>query len=128
MRGERLEVGEGKIRSYEDLVVYQSSYELVLEIYNVTNNFPDQEKRELGRQLRRAAVSIPANIAEGYGRKNSSAEFKHFLRNALGSSNEMKVLLSLAKDLNYLTEEQISLINRYDVLGKQISKLISSWK
>ena len=45
--------------------------------------------------MRRAAVSIPANIAEGYGRKNSSAEFKHFLRNALGSSNEISVLLKL---------------------------------
>jgi len=119
---ERLEVG---VKSYEDLEVYKRGYRLALEAHRLTRDFPEWEKRELGYQTRRAAVSIPANIAEGYGRKNSAKEFKHFLRNALGSSNEMIVLLKLSKDLGYLTEEKI--IEEYDILGKQLYKLIERW-
>ena len=115
-----------KIESYEDLVVYNEGYKLVLEIYDLTRNLPEQERRELGYQMRRAAVSIPANIAEGYGRKNSAAEFKHFLRNALGSANEVIVLLKLTEDLGYA--KTASLVDRYDILGKQIYRLIESWK
>ncbi|MGC7880299.1 four helix bundle protein, partial [Desulforudis sp. 1190] len=77
------------------------------------------------QQLRKAAASIPANIAEGYGRKNAKAEFRHFLRNALGSSNEMRVLLNLARDLGY--HQNTVMIEEYDVLGKQIYRLIESW-
>ncbi|MDQ7799629.1 MAG: four helix bundle protein, partial [Candidatus Edwardsbacteria bacterium] len=87
------------IRSYADLEVYQESYKLVLEIYQISKAMPEAERRELGYQLRRAAVSIPANIAEGCGRKESVAEFKHFLRTALGSNNEVRVLVDLVHDL-----------------------------
>ena len=123
MGGEKLEVG---IRSYEDLEVYQESFRLAVKIHKLTQSLPAEEKRELGYQMRRAAVSIPANIAEGYGRKNSSAEFKHFLRNALGSSNEVSVLLKLAKELLYIDDGKI--IEEYDALGKRIYRLIESWK
>ena len=123
MGGERSEVGT--TTSYEDLKVYKSGYELALKSHELTRSFPEWERRELGYQIRRAAVSIPANIAEGYGRKNSAKEFKHFLRNALGSTNEMIVLLKLSKDLGYLTEGK--LIEQYDILGKQIYKLIENW-
>ena len=115
-----------KIESYEDLIVYQEGYQLVLEVYKITRNLPPEERRELGYQVRRAAVSIPANIAEGYGRKNSSAEFKHFLRNALGSGNEVIVLLKLIQDLQY--GETAAIAERYDILGKQIYRLIEAWK
>ena len=125
MRGERLEVGDEKIKSFEDLRVYQQAYELVLKCHELTRTFPEYEKRELGSQIRRAAVSIPANIAEGYGRKNSAKEFKHFLRNALGSSNEMIVLLKISRDLGYLGE--VGIIEEYDTLGKQLFKLIERW-
>ena len=125
MRGERLEVGNEKISSFEDLRVYQLAYELTLKCHDLTRTFPEQEKREIGYQIRRAAISIPANIAEGYGRKNSAKEFKHFLRNALGSSNEMIVLLKLSRDLGYLNEA--SIIEEYDTLGKQLFKLIERW-
>ena len=123
MGGEKLEVG---IKSYEDLEVYQQGFRLAVEIHKLTTVFPAEERRELGYQVRRAAVSIPANIAEGYGRKNSSAEFKHFLRNALGSSNEVCVLLKLAKELSYIDDNKI--IEEYDVLGKRLYCLIESWK
>ena len=125
MRGERLEVGE-KISSFHDLKVYQKSYQLALEVHKITRTFPDMERYELGAQLRRAAVSIPANIAEGYGRKKSNAEFKHFLRNALGSCNEVQVLLSLSKDLGYIADNDY--VKQYDELGKQIYRLIEVWK
>ena len=119
-------MGEEKIKSFEDLIVYQKAYNLVLQSHELTSTFPENEKRELGYQIRRAAVSIPANIAEGYGRKNSSREFKHFLRNALGSSNEMIVLLKLSRDLGYMQDSKI--IEDYDVLGKQLFKLIEKWE
>ncbi|CUH97871.1 hypothetical protein P22_4021 [Propionispora sp. 2/2-37] len=123
MGGEKLEVG---IQSYEDLEVYQQSFRLAVEIHKLTQSFPIEEKRELGYQMRRAAVSIAANIAEGYGRKNSTAEFKHFLRNALGSSNEVSVLLKLAKEIGYPIERKI--IDEYEVVGKRLYRLIESWK
>ena len=114
------------IKSYEDLTVYQSGFQLAVKVHKLTQGLPQEEKRELGYQMRRAAVSIPANIAEGYGRKNSSAEFKHFLRNALGSSNEVCVLLKLAQELSYISDNEI--IEEYETLGKQLYRLIESWK
>ena len=126
MRGEKLEVGESEIRSFHDLRVYQRGYQLALLVHEMARTLPTPEKFELGAQLRRAAVSIPANIAEGYGRKNSVAEFKHFLRNALGSSNEMQVLVQLAIDLGYWTDVEV--VNQYNELGKQIYSLIQVWK
>ena len=115
-----------KITSFRDLKVYQRSYQLALEVHQITRTFPDTERYELGAQLRRAAVSIPANIAEGYGRKKSHAEFKHFLRNALGSCNEVQVLLNLSKDLGYIDNDEN--IKQYDELGRQIYRLIEVWK
>src|ERR1700730_7236343 len=93
------------IASYKDLRIYQRSYELALEIHKITVKLPVQERRELGSQLRRAATSVPINIAEGYGRKRSPEDFKRFLVIALGSSNEVSVILDLVRDLGYLTRE-----------------------
>ncbi len=125
VRGEETEMGD-KIKSFEDLIVYQKAYNLALQAHKLANTFPENEKRELGYQIRRAAVSIPANIAEGYGRKNSAKEFKHFLRNALGSSNELIVLLKLSRDLGYTATSNI--IEDYDILGKQLFTLIEKWE
>ena len=66
------------IKSYEDLVVYQESYKLALEMHQICSRLPKEERYELIPQIRRATISIPANIAEGYGRRNSEKEFKHF--------------------------------------------------
>ncbi|KAF1083717.1 hypothetical protein SPSYN_03128 [Sporotomaculum syntrophicum] len=112
------------VMGYKNLEVYQRSYKLALEIHRTTQKFPSEERYELGSQLRRAAVSIPLNIAEGYGRRESIGEFQHFLRNALGSCNEVKVLLDMIKDLQYISEERHQiLLEQYNILGKQIYRL-----
>ena len=113
------------IKSYEDLEVYQESYQLVLEVYQVTKDFPKEERYELISQLKRAALSVVLNIAEGYGR-GRTAEFKQFLRNSLGSANETIVLLKLAQDLGYGQTE--GLVERYDTLGKRIYCLQETWE
>ena len=74
-------------------------------------------------------MSIPMNIAEGYGKKESEMDFKRFLRMSLGSCNEVEVLLELSKDLEYMNQEEyMEISQRYDVLGKRISTLIQKWK
>ena len=120
---------EKGIGSYKDLRIYQCSYGLALEIYKITTNFPVQERRELGSQLRRAATSVPINIAEGYGRKRSPEDFKRFLVIALGSNNEVSVILDLVRDLGYLREEiHLKLAQENTEIGKGIDKLIQVWR
>jgi len=117
------------IASYEDLDVYRESYSLALQVHQMTQTYPKEERYEMGTQLRRAAVSIPMNIAEGYGKKESIVDFKRFLRMSLGSCNEVLVLINLSKDLGYIkTEEHEEITKRYNVLGKRISTLIQKWK
>ena len=115
------------IKSYEDLQIYQEGYQLALQIHRMTQALPKQEQYELGAQVRRAAISVPANIAEGYGRKNSDKEFKHFLRNAMGSANEVKVYIDMMKDLSYIDQEHQEMKQGYDILTKKIFRLIERW-
>ena len=116
------------IQSFYDLDVYKRSYRLALELHRLSFTLPKHEQYELGSQIRRSAVSISLNIAEGYGRKKSQAEFKHFLRNSLGSCNEVQVLLDLLKDLGYMKEAHyLSFKEEYQILGKQLNKLIQVW-
>ena len=117
------------IRSYRDLRVYQESYELGKVIHQLTHHFPKHERYELGNQLRRAALSIPLNIAEGYGKKQSVADFKRFLLMSIGSCNEMEVLLDYIRDFGYKTEETYKeLQERYTRLGKQLNVLYQKWQ
>jgi four helix bundle protein len=109
------------IKSYKDLEVYQKSYQTALELHQMTLEFPRHELYELGSQMRRAATSIPLNIAEGYGRKSSSNEFKQFLRIALGSCNEVNVLIEMLRDLGYMEETKYQeFYEKYDHLSRQI--------
>ena len=94
-----------KTKSFKDLIVWQKSYNLVLEIYKMTKEFPKMEIYGLSQQMRRAAVSIPSNIAEGYGRKHK-AEYNQFLSIAYGSLLELETQFLLAKDLKYTIESQ----------------------
>ena len=92
-----------KTKSFKDLIVWQKSYKLVLEIYKTTKSLPKTETYGLSQQMRKAAVSIPSNIAEGYGRKHK-AEYEQFLSIAYGSLLEVETQYSLAVDLKYASK------------------------
>ena len=95
----------------------------MVAVYRVTDGFPKEEKFGLTSQLRRAAVSIPANIAEGAGRK-SSKEFGYFLSNSQGSASEVETELLIASRLNYLPEAKyLSLRSALDEIGRMITGL-----
>lgn len=117
-----------KIKSFQDLNIWKEAHRLVLEIYEITKNFPKEEIYSLTSQLKRAAVSIPSNIAEGMGR-NTTKELLSFLYNARGSLFETIYLLTLVKDLNYINEEIYkNLEARYNGLGKGLNTFISKLK
>ena len=92
------------MQNYKDLKVWEKSHQFTLLVYEVSKAFPKEEMYSLTNQLRRAASSVSANIAEGYG-KNSQAEFAQYLNIALGSANESEYFLILTRDLNYLKPE-----------------------
>jgi four helix bundle protein len=115
-----------KIESYKDLIVWQKGIELVNEIYVITKRFPKEEMFGMTNQMRRAAVSIPANIAEGWGRK-STKSYIQFVRISCGSLYELETMMVIAKNQNYINEEQkSSTSSRIDELGKMLNKLLIS--
>ncbi|MBN1621622.1 MAG: four helix bundle protein [Endomicrobiales bacterium] len=91
-----------KTKSFKDLIVWQKSYNLVIEIYKMTGLFPKEEMYGLSQQMRRASIGIPSNIAEGYGRQYSK-EYKQFLSMAYGSLCELETQYLLAIDLGFST-------------------------
>ena len=93
------------IRNFKDLEIYQRSKKLLKDIYKITERYPEEERYNEISQLRRSVLSIPLNIAEGYGRK-SKEDLKRFLKISLGSSNEVEALLEISKELNYLGEKE----------------------
>ena len=99
-----VEVGSGTnsgMKGHRDLVVWQKAMEFVTDIYRVTRNFPKDELYALTAQIRRAAVSVPSNLAEGHGR-NSRKEFRQFIGQARGSLTELETQLEIARNLGYL--------------------------
>jgi four helix bundle protein len=115
-----------KITGFRDLSVWQRAYELTLDLYRITKKFPKSEIYGLTSQLQRAAVSVPANIAEGYER-NHRKEYLQFLFIAKGSLGELETLLLLARDLSYMTTEDYDVVNakRHDTM-KMLHGLIKS--
>jgi four helix bundle protein len=96
---------EKQVKGFRTLNAWKKSYELTLEIYRLSRKFPKEEIYALTSQLRRAVVSVPANVAEGYER-NHRKEYLQFLYIAKGSLGEIETYLLLAKDLGYLTESE----------------------
>ena len=112
--------------SFKDLRVWQESMNFALGVYRATNNFPRYELYGLGQQLRRAAVSIPSNIAEGKGH-HSDREFRNFLMHARGSLLEVQTQLMIAQELQYITpEEGKRLLESSDAIGRCLNALIKS--
>lgn len=112
-----------QVQSYRNLEVWQRARKLVTEIYRLTEAFPTSERFGLIAQMRRAAVSIPSNIAEGWGR-HYPAEFTQFLRTANGSRVELETQLILSTDLGFSTETDLTpLLEQTTILGKQLLSL-----
>ena len=108
---------------YKKLEVYQYSKELVTAVYQLLSLFPQEEKFALCEQLRRAVISIPSNIAEGFGRV-SSKEKVHFIEIAYGSLMEVSCQLDIAKDLKYLRESDfITLMQQMEAIARMLSAL-----
>src|SRR5258706_7569758 len=113
-------------RSYKDLVAWQKSMDLVTATYRATAAFPKEELFGLTSQLRRAAVSIPSNIAEGQGRL-SEKEFRHFLGQARGSLREVETQLQISQNLGYTQPAQINdLLRACGEVGRILNGLLAS--
>ncbi len=111
---------------YNDLHVWKESMELVTTIYKLTNQFPADERFGLIDQMRRAAVSIPSNIAEGHARK-SKIDFARFLRISLGSCTELETQVIIANNLEYVSKNEITpILEKSLIIRKMISKLITT--
>jgi four helix bundle protein len=116
----------GNVKSHKDLKVWQESMDLVIQIYKLAENFPKHEIYGLSSQIRRAAVSIPSNIAEGAGRSGEK-EFIRFLYIALGSLSEIETQLEIAFRLDYIKDlEEIN--NSIYFIRKMLANLIKSLK
>lgn len=124
------------IKKFEDLQVWQKAHQLVLDIYKATADFPHEERFGLVSQMRRAAVSIPANIAEGY-KKRSTRDKANFYNIGQGSLEEVRYYVILSRELGYLkgtgnrkqgAGEDISrrLLDRIDEIGRMLHGLIAS--
>ena len=112
------------MKGYRDLIAWQKAMVLVTEIYRTTKEFPKQEVYGLTNQLRRAAVSIPSNLAEGHGR-NSRKEFHHFIGQARGSLLEVETQVQIAANLGYLhTKQAEALMDNTAELGKILNGLL----
>jgi four helix bundle protein len=113
------------VKSYRDLEVWRLGLELVETIYRCTSEFPKNEIYGLAAQMRRAAVSIPSNIAEGQAR-SSSKEFLHFLSFSLGSLAELETQLELTSRLGYPATEISTALAQVELLGKKLHRLRNS--
>jgi len=97
------------LKNYKELIVWQKSYHLCLEIYKLTKGFPKEEIYGLSSQIRRAAISVPCNIAEGYGRK-TTLDYIRFLYIAYGSICELETQMLLSGDLGYIETDKLKIL------------------
>lgn len=112
----------GGIKSYRDLVVWQKSMALITEIYSITRLFPKEELYGLVSQIRRSAVSIPSNIAEGYGRYSTN-DYTRFLQIAIGSLYELQTQLEICLNLGYLSKDTFEKVYEQ---SREIERMLSS--
>ena len=114
------------VRNYQDMIAWKKAFELALEVYRVTSDFPSEEKCAITSQRRRAGISIASNIAEGDGRQ-SKAEFRHYLSIALGSLRELETQSLISGALHYVKPAELDkLINMSAEAGRLINGLSKS--
>lgn len=117
-----------RIKTHKDLLVWQKSVDFITDIYEVTKTFPSSELFGLTSQIRRAATSIPANIAEGAARKGNK-ELTQFLYIALGSATELDTFLTISRNLNYIKHDDFNKINKnLEEIRRMLIGLINSIK
>lgn len=112
-----------KTKTFKELIVWQKSHKLVLEIYKTTKTYPKDEVYALTSQLRRAGVSIAANISEGYKKKTKASKL-NFLNISEGSLEEVKYYILLSKDLEYISEKEF---NSLDSMCDEVGRLINGY-
>jgi four helix bundle protein len=114
------------IKSFRELLVWQKSHELVLKIYQITGQFPSHERFSLIDQMRRASISVPSNIAEGFKRRGNKDKL-HFYNMAEGSLEELKYQLFLSKDLQYIAEQEYQAISHLsEIVSSLLAKFIQA--
>ena len=112
------------MQSYREMTVWQKSMDLVEEVYRLVRALPKEETYALSDQIRRAVVSVPSNIAEGFGR-NTAKEYIRFLNIARGSKNEVETQLQICVRLNYLQQSEIEkALDLCDEIGKMLNSLV----
>ena len=119
-----------QIQCVEDLVVLTKAYEVSLELHEASQSWPKHEQfRGIADQIRRASKGICANLAEGFGKQAySKAEFKRYIAMAIGSADEIRVWLSYAKDLSYMSAKDAQIYrDRYQTIAKMLTGLHKSW-
>lgn len=118
-----------QVRTYRDLNVYQLSFELAMNVYRITKDFPSEERYSLVDQMRRSARSIPANLAEGWAKRKYENVFKRHLYDCIGSCEEIKVWLEFALKCSYLDENRYEdLRGKYAEVGAMLSSLVDKWQ
>lgn len=110
------------MKTYRDLIIWQKSMVFVTQIYKITKTFPKEENYGLISQIRRCAVSIPSNIAEGYGRQSTN-DYLRFLKISIGSLYETQTQLEIALNLKYLSSDEFK---RVYELSREIERMLSS--
>lgn len=115
----------GEVKTYKDLLIWQKGIELTINIYQLTQSFPKEEIYALTSQLKRSSVSVPSNIAEGFGR-NSTKSYVNFLKIARGSLYEMETQLIIAEKINFILDKKLLAIAMEQIMeeGKMINAYI----
>lgn len=118
----------GTINSYKDLKVWNKAMDLTTMVYDALKTFPPKEEYGLSSQMRRSSVSIPSNIAEGYGR-NSTLDYCRFLQISLGSAYELETQVELARRLDYIDNDTANkLATQLTEVGRMLNSLINKIK
>lgn len=117
------------IKHFKDIEVYRLSYDLAMDIFRLTREFPKEELYSLTSQIIRSSRSVPANIAEGWSKRKHENIFKRHLLDAMGSTDETKTWIDFAKDCKYIsTDKHSELMSRYEEVGAKLYNLHDNWK
>jgi four helix bundle protein len=112
---------------FRDLIVYQKSYSLAMEIFEITLTFPKEERYSLVDQIRRSSRSVPANIAEAWVKRKYPKSFVSKLLDSLAEEAETEVWIDMSKDCKYIDEQlHISLLERYQEIAKMLNSMINT--